>query len=87
MKKVDTRRMQASEMRMIRMMCGKTFRDGIPNGLLRDGTGVEDIGNHLGKRLRWHGHLERMDETNVVKSKGRKSPRIYKERKTEKFMG
>jgi len=35
MKKVDTRRMQAAEMRMIRMMCGKTFRDGISNGLLR----------------------------------------------------
>jgi len=33
MKKVDTRRMQAAEMRM---MCGKTLRDAIPNGLLRD---------------------------------------------------
>jgi len=55
-------------MRMIRMMCGKTLRDGIPNGLLRDRTGVEDIENHLGEtRLRWLGHLERMDETNLVK--------------------
>jgi len=35
--------MQAAEMRMIRMMCGKTLRDRIPNGLLRDRTGVEDI--------------------------------------------
>jgi len=41
-KKVDTiRRMQATEMRMIRMMFGKTLRDGIPNGLMRDRTGVE----------------------------------------------
>jgi len=49
-------------------MCGKTLRDGILNGLLRDRTGVEDIGNHLGEtRLRWLGHLERMDETNLVK--------------------
>jgi len=40
-KKVETRRMQAAEMRMIRMMCRKTLRDGIPNGLLRDRTGVE----------------------------------------------
>jgi len=56
-------------MRMIRMMCGKTLREGIPNGLLRDRTEVEDIGNHLGEtRLRWLGHLERMDETNLVKS-------------------
>jgi len=50
------------------MMCEKTLRDGIPNGLLRDRTGVEDNGNHLGEtRLRWLGHLERMDETNLVK--------------------
>jgi len=29
---------------------------------------VKDIENHLGKtRLRWLGHLERMDEINVVK--------------------
>jgi len=55
-------------MRMIRMMCGKILRDGIPNGLLRDRTGVEDIENHLGNtRLRWLGRLERMDETNLVK--------------------
>jgi len=66
MKKVDTRRMQAAEMRMIRMMCGNTLRDGIPNGLLRDRTGEEDIRNHLGE-TRWYGHLERMDEINLVK--------------------
>jgi len=65
MKKVDTRRMQAAVMRM---MCRKTLRDGIPNGLLRDRTGVEDIENHQGEtRLRWLGHLERIDETNLVK--------------------
>jgi len=67
MKKVVTRRMQAAEMRMIRMMRGKTLRGGIPNGLLRDRTGVEDIENHLKEtRLRWLGHLERMNETNLV---------------------
>jgi len=57
--------MQAAEMRMVRMMCGKTLRDGIPNGLLRDRTKVEDIGNHLGETsLRWLGNLkERMKQT------------------------
>jgi len=46
------------------MMCGKTLRDGIPNGLLRDKTGVEDIENHLGKtRLRWLRHLRKMNGT------------------------
>jgi len=29
---------------------------------------VEDVGNHLGEiKLRWLGHLERTDETNLVK--------------------
>jgi len=46
MKKADTRltdecRYQKQE---IRMMCGKMLCDGIPNGLLRDRTRVEDIG-------------------------------------------
>jgi len=59
--------MQAVETRVIRMMCGKMLRDRIPNGLLSDRTEVEDIENHLGEaRLRWLGHLERMDETNLV---------------------
>jgi len=49
MKKVDTRRMQAAEMRMIRMLCGKRLHDGIPNGLLRDRTGVEDNRELSGK--------------------------------------
>jgi len=53
-KKVGTRRLQTAEMRMIRMICGKKLSDRIMNGLLRDRTGVEDIGNHLGEtRLRW----------------------------------
>jgi len=68
MKKVDTRRMQATKMKMIRMMCGKTLRGGILNGLLRDRTGVEDIQNHLGETiLRWLGHHERLDEINLIK--------------------
>jgi len=55
-------------MRMIIMMCGKMLCDGITNGMLKDRTGVEDVGNHLVEtRLRWLGHLERMDETNLVK--------------------
>jgi len=63
MKKVDTRRMLAAEMRM---MCGKTLRDVIPNGLMRDKTGVEDIENHMGETtLRWIGHLKRVWDERV----------------------
>jgi len=36
MKKAHIRRMQAAEMRMIRMMLGKMLHDGIPNSMLRD---------------------------------------------------
>jgi len=46
MKKVDTGRMHAAEMRIIRMLCKKMLRNEIPNGLLRDRTGVEDIEYH-----------------------------------------
>jgi len=53
-KKVDTRQMQAAK---VRMMCGKTLRIGISNGLLIIWE----------TRMRWLGHLERMDETNLVK--------------------
>jgi len=50
------------------MMCVKTLCDGIPNGLLKDRTGVEDIENHLGEtRLRWLEHLKRIDKINLVK--------------------
>jgi len=41
--------------------------------LQKDRTEVEDIDNHLREtRLRWLGHLERMDVTNLIKSKRRK---------------
>jgi len=66
MTKVDTIRMQAAEMRMIRRMCRKTLRDRIPNDLLWNRTGVKDIEKRLGEaRLRWLGYLKRMDETSL----------------------
>jgi len=35
---------------------------------MRDRTGAEEIENHVGEtRLRWLGHLERMNETNSIK--------------------
>jgi len=58
------------------MMCIKTLYDGIPNGLLRDRTGGEDIGNHL----------ERLNETNLIK-RVRENFKKYEEWKTEKILG
>ena len=43
-------------------MCGMTLLDKIDNCVSRKWTGVEDINKHLrGRRLRWLGHLERMN--------------------------
>ncbi|XP_076810260.1 uncharacterized protein LOC143452992 [Clavelina lepadiformis] len=68
MKKADIRRMQTTEMRMIRMMCGKTLRDVIANDMLRGWTCVEDIEEHLrGHHLRWLGHVERMNEESLTR--------------------
>jgi len=74
---------------MIRTTCGKTLRDGILNGLMRDRTGVEDIENHLGETwLRWLGQLERIGETNLVKKvREERVPGHTKRGRPKKIMG
>ena len=47
LKKVEIKRMQAAEMRMINMMCGKTLRDKISNVVLRKNLELEDMDEHL----------------------------------------
>ena len=62
MKKSDIRQMQTTEMRMIRIMCGKSLKDKVTNNVLRGWTDVEDVDEYLrGHRLRWLGHVERMN--------------------------
>ena len=63
MKVDDMRKMETTEMRMLRMMCGKTLRDRVRSERIREMTGVEKIEEFLrSQRLRWFGHLERMSE-------------------------
>ena len=45
--KSDVRRMQTTEMRMIRIMCGKSLKDKVTNSVLRAWTDVEDIDEDL----------------------------------------
>ena len=59
----DERRLKTTEMRILRMICGKTVKDKMNNEKIREMTGVERLEEFLREqRLRWLGHLERMDE-------------------------
>jgi len=58
----DMRRMKSTEMRILRMICGKTVRDKVRNEEIRERTEVESIEEHFRKqRLRWFGYMEKMD--------------------------
>ena len=59
----DERRLETTEMRMLRMIWGKTMNDKINNEKIREMTGVVRLEEFLReKRLRWLGHVKRMDE-------------------------
>ena len=59
----DERRPKTTEMRMLRMVCGKTLKDKINNEKIREMTGVVRLEEFLReKRLQWLGHVKRMDE-------------------------
>ena len=63
LKMEDERRLKTTEMRMLRMICGKTLKDKMNNEKIREMTGVVILEEFLReKRLRWLGHVERMDE-------------------------
>ena len=56
----DERRLITTEMRMLHLICGKTLKD---NEKVRELAGVDEMKEFLrGPRLRWLGHVERMDE-------------------------
>ena len=56
----DVRRLERTEMQMVRWMCGASLKDRIPSTELRDRLGIESITNSLRvNRLSWFGHVER----------------------------
>ena len=72
-KKGDVQRLETTEMRMIRWMCGASLNDRhgegrIENDQLRVRLGLEGIGVVMRRgRLRWFGHVERMEDDKWLK--------------------
>ena len=67
-KEEDLTRLERNDMRMVRWMCGVTLKDRKSSEELRDRLGLANIRDCLqSRRLRWFGHVERMDDANWVK--------------------
>ena len=63
LRKEEVTRLRMAEMRMVRMMCGKTLKDKCQLQELRARVGVDDIEGFLrSHRLWWAGHVERAGE-------------------------
>ena len=68
MKAGTFQRLQATERRMRRMICGVTFKDMVESTVIASRVGVDDLEEHLRqKRLRWFGHIVRRDEEVEIK--------------------
>jgi hypothetical protein len=68
LKKDDMRRLQHTQMRMITMICGKTLKDRLRSQVLREMVNVEDVEEFMrGHRLRWFGHVERMEQSKLTR--------------------
>ena len=62
-------RLQATERRMLRMICGMMLKDMVAGTVIASRVGVDDLEEHLRpKRLRWFGHIARRDEEVEIKS-------------------
>ena len=56
-------RLQATEWKMLRMICRVTLKDMVESTVIASKVGVDDLEEHLmQKRLRWFGHIVRRDE-------------------------
>ena len=59
----DIRKMQRSEMRMLRWMAGVSLSERKSNEWVRNMVAIDDIAEIMRRnRLRWFGHVERRDE-------------------------
>ena len=62
---------EVNEMRMLRWMCGVTRKDKIRNEHIRGMTKVVQASRKITeRRLKWYGHVMRMEEDHVVRRAG-----------------
>ena len=67
-RKSDQRRINTTEMKMLRWMQGKTRKDHVRNTTIRENAHVQPINTFLTKkRLSWFGHVQRREEHNIAK--------------------
>uniref|UniRef100_A0A8D8XLD5 Endonuclease-reverse transcriptase n=1 Tax=Cacopsylla melanoneura TaxID=428564 RepID=A0A8D8XLD5_9HEMI len=68
MKKIHEKRLEVAEMRMLRWSCGVTRMDRIRNEVIRNKIKVTEVSKKIQeRRLQWHGHVERRDESYIGK--------------------
>ena len=61
-------RLQATERRMLRMICGVTLKNKVESTVIASRMGVDDLEEHLRqKRLRWFRHIVIRDEEVEIK--------------------
>ena len=68
MRKMDEKKLDVAEMRMLRWMCGMTKEDKIRNEHIRGTAKVVELSKKAQEgRLRWYGHILRREEDHVGK--------------------
>ena len=61
-------KIQAAEMRVLRLIIGLTRRDRVRNEVVREKLGVEPVLEYIEKsQLRWYGHVKRLETTRYAR--------------------